>query len=113
MQSQRGVTYTATAIGASAPVLGVSDGPGMADIHGTVMFPPLMEHARVAAGARLPVTLTTTHGGHAWVVTSGKFAGYLVPYHHSDWSVNPAGSAPAITGNPAAGTSGGLMTRKP
>lgn len=95
MQSQRGVTYTATAIDpAGAPVVGAAAGPRKADIHGTVQPASLQETARVPFGAAVPVMLTTTPHGNAWQVQSGPFAGQHVPYHHRSWSVNPPGSAP-------------------
>jgi hypothetical protein len=91
-QSQRGVTYTATAIDpAGAPVLGF-DPTRTADVTGAEQTRQLAVHAQAPAGSQHPVQLTTTPHGPAWQVMSGPYRDYLVPYHHPSWSVNPPGT---------------------
>ncbi len=87
-QSTRGVVYTARAL-AAAPILGTAAGAQVADIAGVVQPAPLAVHTTVPAGSTFPVVLTTTPHGPAWHIASGPLTGYLVPYHHAGWSVNP------------------------
>jgi len=99
-QSQRGVTYTATAIDPQgSPLIKPADTRN-ADIHGVVQQPPMTVAGKVPVGSRVPVQLTTTPAGHpAWQVVQGHpQAGSFVPYHHPSWSVNPPSSAPVVPG---------------
>lgn len=91
MQSYRGFAYVATAIGGGAPVLGPADGPTRASIYGNVQQPAMTIRGTVAPGSAVPVQLTTTPQGPAWVVTDGRMRGAIIPYHHAAWSVNPPG----------------------
>lgn len=93
MQSYRDTRYIATAL-TGAPIMGAVGGPQVADIHGRVQARAMVVAAVVPAGSRHEVQLTTAPHGLAWQVQSGPMVGYLIPYHHSGWSVNPPGGTP-------------------
>jgi hypothetical protein len=98
-QSQRGVTYVATAIDPQGAPLTKPAESRNADIHGVVQVPPMTVAGSVPVGSRLPVQLTTTPHGPAWQVVEGNpNQGAFVPYHHPSWSVNPPSSAPIVPG---------------